>query len=411
MRPLKVYLDSSDFSSLSDPRQLARGLDSILQFLRQSINDGRIKCYYSATHICEMAPLQAAYADASQRRADLLVELCGRNAMVSQDVLFDAELSYALDSSAPRPQIIAPEGDWFPDGLEDISPTGMQQFGASLQESIGDMNLNRKARRLADRKAFKRGKPRAALRNAAVSNARYGSLAEMLQIYPMRPQDARVLSRYAVGDATPAEATAALRESLRDPHWMMLWFEKHHAKLTPFIDWVRSPAVEMKKNLDEMALQATSMRQLDLTFGTNFAEDYFASLKWAEMQEELLVRIAIRLSQPLGRSGQELTSLIIDERCPGLSVGVRSLHSAWRSTTFTAPRKVKLSDFPDALHAMYAPYVDIFRADSFMAPLIQKHSHKFGTTIVSKVIGLPHAIELAFQVLAGDTQSDSLDSA
>ena len=331
--------------------------------------------------------------------------------MVSQDVLLDMELKYALDSSAPYPQIVAPKGDWFPDGLDDISPFSMLQFGASLQEAIGDMKLNRNTRRLADRKAFKRGKPRAAIQDAAISNARHGSLAEILEVYPMRPQDARVLSRYVVGDATSAEATAALRESLRDPHWMMLWFEKHHAKLTPFIEWVRSPSVAMTKTLNEMAAHAASMRELDQALGTNFAEDSFSSARWAAMQEELLVRIATRLSQEfLGRSDLILESSIIDERCPGFSVGVRSLHSAWRSTTSATPRKGKLSDFPDALHAMYAPYVDVFRADSFMAPHIQKQSHKFGTTIVSKVGGLPRAIELAFQARAGNSRSGSITS-
>ena len=51
----------------------------------------------------------------------------------------------------------------------------------------------------------------------------------------------------------------------------------------------------------------------------------------------------------------------------------------------TTPRKAKLSDFPDAMHAMYAPYVDVFRADSFMAPHVNRCVQRHSTIVVSKL--------------------------
>jgi len=44
------------------------------------------------------------------------------------------------------------------------------------------------------------------------------------------------------------------------------------------------------------------------------------------------------------------------------------------------------------MHAVYAPYVDIFRADSFMAPYIARQSNKYGTTTVAKLVDLSKAI-------------------
>jgi hypothetical protein len=55
----------------------------------------------------------------------------------------------------------------------------------------------------------------------------------------------------------------------------------------------------------------------------------------------------------------------------------------------------KPSDFADALHAFYAPYVSIFRADNYMAPHIAKHVKQYGTRVVPKLRDLPGEIAAA----------------
>ena len=65
----------------------------------------------------------------------------------------------------------------------------------------------------------------------------------------------------------------------------------------------------------------------------------------------------------------KLSAASIDHSCPGLACGIRSLHSAWWTVTSATPRRPQLSDFPDALHAMYAPYVDVFLGRFLHGPL------------------------------------------
>lgn len=394
MPPVRIYLDSSDFSVLSDPRRCSGELASVLEQLRDWRAEGKIACYFSGVHLSEMAPLDATSTDAAQRRADLLVELCGRNALISQDRLFANELRFALRQTAHLPAVHSQTGEWYPDGAADISPVGQVEMTVNIKEAIHGSGLNREARRMAKRKALKSGKPRPSLKAAIVANARTGSLNEILEKYPMRPQDARVLNRYAVGDATLQEASTAFQESLRDPSWMMQWFEKHHAQLSPFIAWTRSPAASMLIHLNEMAQHASSLRHLDATLGTSLADTVLSSKKWTTHQNEILLRIAMRMSKELlDKDHVPLTIESVDECCPGLSVGIRSLHSAWWTTTGQTPRQAKLSDFPDALHAIYAPYVNVFRADSFMAPYIAKYANKFRTTVVAKLTQLPNAVQ------------------
>jgi hypothetical protein len=105
----------------------------------------------------------------------------------------------------------------------------------------------------------------------------------------------------------------------------------------------------------------------------------------------MLVGIANRFGEGLKPSAK-LDIALVDTHCPGISTAIRSLHSAWRSITFENPRKPKESDFVDALHAAYAPYVDVFRADGFMANHVAKQVARFGTTVVPKLSSLPEVL-------------------
>ena len=62
MQPPVVYLDSSDWSRLSDPRRRSVGTDKIRDRLRNHAQEGTARFVFSAAHLCEMAPLRAAFA-------------------------------------------------------------------------------------------------------------------------------------------------------------------------------------------------------------------------------------------------------------------------------------------------------------------------------------------------------------
>ena len=107
----------------------------------------------------------------------------------------------------------------------------------------------------------------------------------------------------------------------------------------------------------------------------------------------MLINIAKKFAGD-GANVAALTVGTLNDQCPSLSVGVRTLHSAW----FTAlsrnrPRKPALSDFSDGLHAMYAPHVQVFRADGFMAPIVSEHARRFPVQVVSKLSKLRSTIE------------------
>ncbi len=394
MRPIRIYLDSSDFSFLSDPKRTTREGESTLKKLRLFISSGEVICCFSGIHLSEMAPVDAKFTDAAERRALLLEDLCGKNAVISQDRLFAAELRYAHKMSSEMIDVHSISGDWFPDGIAEISPIGAHAFEESINTVIAELGLSRRNRRLAERWAMKRGNPRSHIRAATVQRARLGNLDDVLDKYPMRPQDARVLMRYFAGDASKTDGENAFLNSLRDPRWMMSWFRQHHERMIPFIEWTRSPAAPIISSLETMTTLAEGLRKKDASLGTSLFKELFSSKQWADWQADLLSRAANRASDSLISTGlPRLSANTIDRMCPGISAGIRSLHNAWRTATTATPRRPKLSDFPDALHAIYSPYVDVFRADSFMAPYVQAQVERFGTIVVQRLSGLVPAIE------------------
>lgn len=401
MKPLRVYLDSSDLSTLSEPGSEAGGLAGVCEQLRKFVDKREIICCFSGIHLSEAAPLQSTYADAAERRANLLVDLCGKNALLSLDRLVFAEIRYALGLLKNMPDIYSAIGEWYPDGAADISPVGAVTLAGELKDAIRKGAPNRKSRRAATARALKQGRVRPDMRSQMANYAREFSLDEILEQYPMREEDARVLARYAVGDATKAEAERAFVASLQDPRWMMRWFEKHHDRLVRFVEWARNPAKSIVESFKPLAQHAAQMHRDDAVAGTSVAATLFSSSRWESWQDELLIGVVMTIANKLGISiPSGFRAEIVDERCPGLSTGVRSLHSAWRPSVARTPRRARPSDFVDALHAMYAPYVDIFRTDSFMAPVVSKFAERFGTLVVGKLVELPAAIEQAITARA-----------
>ncbi len=388
--PIRVYLDSSDYSVLSDPERESREAPGVLEALKRSVQSGQIECFFSGAHLTEMAPTEARYTPAARRRADLLVDLCSKNCMVSHDVLFEREMLVALGVSSPPVIALDRDGGWFPAGVTVMSPVTALEHVQNVKETISELFPSRAERRRAERRVMKRGRPRAEVQAQILRQAREGSLREVLEVFPMRSDAARVLTRYVVGDATGEEATAAYESSLRDPGWMMQWFLNHHNQITPFIAWARGPAAELTEKVAALAMHLEEARN-----SPHLMEDERKLLlgreAWERRRTDAVAKLANQLVEKI-RPGAGIDAATVDQRCPGISVAVRAVYTAWEAISADRPRKPKQSDFVDGLHAAYAPYVDVFRADAFMAPIISSLTDPFGTTVVPKLTQLPTAI-------------------
>lgn len=399
LRPVRVYLDSSDYSTLSKP-QLDHGAAAIRDRLIAWADSDEVEFWYSGAHISEMSPLQPQYVDAAKTRGELLVALCGRKALVSFDELMLREITAVAQDSGPPADVYSDTGDWFPPIKDFMSPVSLvDTIKKDLELATREQGANRAQRRAIKQRAFKGNNLSTEAKRHLLSN-QMDNLKEVLCAYPMREEDARVLYNQVLGNASAREAEEAFLNSLRDPTWMIGWFAQHSEKLNPIIQWARRPAEAMSKSLMDVAEKAVQLRELERKIGIDQSvSSGFGLDAKQKLRLNLFVNMARRVADLMGvsLSNNSLEESQLSKNAVGLSVCITSaVDSMWNSLSAT-PRKPKDSDFVDVMHALYAPYVDVFRTDGYMAPIIGKASKPYGTKVVGKLGDLVAAIDLAIK--------------
>lgn len=393
-QPIHVYLDSSDYSRLSNPSTQTESTIEIRNQLLKWSNSGQVRFLFSGILLLEMAPIEAVHTPLASLRADLLVDLCGRNALISFDKLLMLELA-SINTQRPSGETVrSSDADWFPDLGNIISPVDWAEAIQDVDSAGKKHHLNRQNRRALKRKVFKKDKPSKEAIRAILGEGLSNQLDEFLGMYPMRPSDAEVLWKYVLGLTTKTEADRAFKESLRDPKWMMRWFAQHHDQMSPLIEWLRGPSKALMADTKKMAEQASQLISFEENLGIPKGQRTLTKRIWIQHQDKMVVKISSNMIKSFDLALQgEIDLNQFDQNCPGFSTCLRALHSSIWSSIGLVARTPKDSDVVDALHALYAPYVDVFRADSFMAPFIADQVRQNGTIVVSKLESLVQTIQ------------------
>lgn len=385
---IRVYLDSSDYSQLSNPR-----LSSDMQMIRDQLIElaaqPAVSFVYSGAHISEMAPLEAGYARAATNRIDLLVKLCGRSTLISPDRLMEAELDRLKHRSAGV-VAVTEDGTWFPDIGQIISPVRqIDLLKTTLQETALEMGLNRKQRRQLQSKAMKGGQ----LRKETLRATDGMNMDEILNLYPMRRDHAEILKRYALGEVGAEKAEQAFLESLRDPAWMMRWFHENHERMSHIGEWLRGPARKIADQMVDVVDKAAQALRVEQLTGEKIISPTLSAQGWKSLQDDFVVKTINSIADKLDAGVQCPDAGTADQYCPGFSTCIRVMLSSLRNSIGNVTRPPEHSDFVDAVHAMYAPYVTLFRADRYMSPIVASHVEKYGTAVVRKLKDLPDKIQ------------------
>lgn len=397
---ITVYLDNQDYSTLTDPKQQSLALAATRAKLLDLSRSGAVRFVFSSVAICEAVPLTPESVSLAEMKAALLVDLCGSNVLVSFDRLVSMEIEAMLGRTKNLVQPIDSDGTWFPDlGSPDEEGSIWRHMQDMADADLKQQGLPRQQRRAMARKLVKHGKPRAAfLSHLDQQNSRPMTSA-LMEKYPMRPEHAELMVRYGLGRASEQEFMEALAGSLRDPRWMMRWFATDHALASPIAEIVRRPGRElgeMTRKLAAASLKyANALTMLDPDGLDPIGRNGQITREWAEFQERQLVSIACRLALSwFGANLPQVTASIVDVSCPGLSTTIRSLYSSVWDNVGGGRKELPSDSQPvDALHALYAPYVDVFRADRFMAPHIQRQVSRHRTIVVPRLSQLVETIE------------------
>lgn len=380
IKPTLIYLDSCDYSTLSKPKLVGSEAQQ-LAALKALKNSEDILFVFSGAHISEMSPLNQQHPTAAIERTNLMVELCGRNTLISFDRLIKAELSRLVARNSHPLEVLDRNGEWFPDMGSLMSPIDELDVVGTLQQEMEKQALNRKMRR-----ALKAGTTNKNGGFRSDVEKRFGQIdySELTNKMPMRRRDFRVIKNYVLGRATREEADKAFLESLRDPSYMAQWFLHHHDQLGSIVEWVRRPARQLlescERTLNDLTEQLATLPEIDRAA----AFKDVSGKRWAKLKKRGMIDIVNRLlTLQLPGAPECDDKTPIEEYCPGIFVCINTFYDSLQNTLAEHSRIMKASDFVDIIHALYVPYVSYFRADKYMCSVIQPISKRFGTQVLA----------------------------
>ncbi|WP_312527450.1 hypothetical protein [Comamonas sp.] len=392
------YLDSQDYSVLTDPKFDDANHRQIREALLHLARSKQVRFVFSATAVCESVALTADSGHLAELKAELLSELCGSNALISLDRLVEAEIRALARRCLNSGEMIDSNGRWFPDIPIEKNPVSRWETLRELaEEEMKTMGLSRQQRRAKTRMLIKNGKPRSAFNALLAQQDSNAFVTEILQKYPMHPRYAGMMANYALGRATEQDFSEALMGSLTDPRWMMKWFTSEHSLSSPISDIVRKPGREMGhliRSLVEISAKWVISLQESGIDSNPTGKGGVIWNRWQEMEAEQTISITQRLASAIGVEPRDYGVKEVSTFCPGLTTVIRSLYSSVWANVGEGRKEAPSDSQPvDAMHAFYAPYVQVFRADRFMAPHIQKQVRDSGTIVVPRLAKLVETLD------------------
>ncbi len=410
-RPLQVYLDSSDFSLLSDPLRATAELDEVLGRLTSYKNTGQVQFRFSAVHVFEAAPVGAGSQLSAQRRARLMHDLCGNCSMIGYLEIMKAE----ANGDAVHPY--SDEGKWYPD-ITDLLPVNfLTAQKTELDSILKQKGVNREQRRRKSKEVFgRRGFKSHA--DSLIAASLQETIDDLGKVLPLSETELETLVTFARTGTGKSIAEASLRRVLADPSWIIERLATGSGDLGTALGWLRPAGAELAQTFGDIAKQIVeSDQKLDEALNAQRTSlDCMPDLDWkSEVLEtnsaltqrirdqrkqrwkNLLLSWTNALAETAGfKAGftfqRALTSVEAQARFPGIFTAVSvSLHSTQRAAA-TNGRNIAISDYGDMLHAVYAPYVDLYRPDAFMKDAISQ-AVRCKSTVVPRLTELPEAIE------------------
>jgi hypothetical protein len=382
---INVYLDSSDYSVLSDPNRATDEVQSILSHLDGMREEGSITCWFSSASVSEAAPLAPTFIPAARSRLEMIKRLCGLNCLVHVSTLADIERSAVILRKPPSvDDVRKTNGHWIPsiDAIADEIPTPQQE----MQKQVAALGLGRAARRKLEHQIKKKRQ-----------QTTRSTVAELCQRYPFNQADEPILTAYFEGRADKEQMLRCLVAAFSDLNRVADWCEKRWDHTAPVFKWIRSSGVTLVENMPRLVEVFVRERQNAINIG--MTED-----DAIKMLDKIALGIVSRAHRILGRQLLKIdpdapSDPISDDDlwllAPGIStMGAAAAHISMRTANDRkSPRTPKESDFGDIAHSSYIPYVDLFRADGFAADVLKKLRSAQSTVIVPRLTELVPEIQ------------------
>lgn len=388
LKPLTVYLDSSDFSILSNPSQRTSEIIAIERELLSLQETGAIELRFSYAHILEAAPVSKDSIQFAKQRFSYISEVCANKCLASHIEIIEHEVkALAITSRTSQFDIFNDNSMWLPK-IDKNPESDLLDTINTIKEEIA-LLPDRKRRRQATRTAFyKNGQVNS---NFLFKDQSLLSsiLLEMENKYPLTRAEAETYVKNMFLVNTNESCSDILINSFKDVGRLGDWYEKQWDRTLPVSSHLRDIGDRLSEGL----------RVANSSVQRNYAELKEAGYEEAEIGiycKKIIKDISKSLPIQFVEGASKKLNLAIDvekidwANTPSIltvcnmcaCLASKGISQSARSRSF------KVSDFGDITHAYYIPYVDFFRADKFMASLIQEFKTPLKTTVVGSIKSL-----------------------
>lgn len=365
-KPLFIYLDSSDFSYLSDPAGDQEKNLAIKNKLKKWVGAGQVEIRYSMTHIMEALPTQEKAMELGRHRLSCIQELCGKKVFLDQITLITDELS-----SQKKQSVVNDDGCWFP----------ISAFSDGIfEEGEKAAAFNRKERRLL---AAELRKSRGELDFAKEK-------AKLIRQFPVTRSGA---SKILSNPNNSAAFQSVMVESLSDLPNLFSWHEQHWQMQTEFSNILRESGVGIRDIFIDASRELKAYYQEQQVLG--------------EPDKVVDQKIKVFVANLTSSAPRDLAATLSDDRAPHsepVVIGIETtpmlfvlsklmMHYVQASVVPRQQSRVpKTSDLGDVMHALYLPYVDFFRADAATAHAINSQHFGFDAVVVTSLDQLVYEV-------------------
>lgn len=411
--PIQVYLDSSDYSILSDPKKNNKNLNRIKNELISLTQRKVIEIRFSIVHVLEMAHLEKENCPLALSRFKILNELCGAKTLLSIPDMENMELVRLVHNSCYHPstrikQVAIDNGEWFP-AFSFESDFFEKMIITELFKAFRDLKIPRNERQRLKKQLTKKGHISEKFLEY-IPNGRDFFLKAIAQEYPLtdrfKHEDlfVKLIKKEITNDELMAEFKAGFfnlenfigwylnrsKESSSLPIWLRGFGQQQSEKikiLREKCERLFKTGIEIGKSEKEILIELKTIeKDAEKSFEQN-RKNYIMGL-FTKRQNQLF---KLGLSK---KKWQEIVSKPKLGETPSIDIYLRSIvkYIFTNATNIKYKRRILDSDQPDLMHARYLPYMNIFRADKNTGNLLKPFAKAYQTQVLTSFCDILDAI-------------------
>lgn len=382
-----IYLDTQDYSRFANV--LLGGADSdtkqIFDLLLARVETGEIRPVYSMVILSELLQYHPDYEAETFARAEAIELLCRGWCCINPSRLMAREAAILLSSMGLErlPTVIQSDNNWTPN-LATVFDDFIERTDDAKKEYLREFrHMNRKARRIAEKGATDRAFSTLLNEAAPIIAEEYGLTAADFRASFLMLHKRRI---------TPEQASKRFFSSISRPRaFVHVYFKKVEGN-RDFPKWISSSG---EKLVEGLPYTVEKMAAFDIESVRTHLPSAFGRLR--QDIAKIVLNLGSTEISEFGVSEADFAALKDDPRLQDIApirvyTDLVKIYLAQTVGVYGSKAKIERGLGGDLMHALYVPYVDIWRTDVRFSDVASKANLSGSAQVCSRLTDLVELI-------------------